>query len=461
MDRILRFPRLSFAISLLCSLCVSATLSTSAYAQADCARFAAVTGWTATFTLTGQAEGADPTGFPTTVQRSANGSLQFGPLDGSCTAQATADPSVIVNVNDRQVITSADGSITVVQTVTASGAVPGPRSQPATLSIDAVAGIYNLHTNVRPLVDATIVTDGDTTQTLAFWVPCVGGNLEDFDVPVRNVPLPASGTVLSGEAEYTAPADCSGDFVIPIQWSVSWTIQPTGTAPPPPPPPVAETVDDSCKVAGSAISVENQSLGEAVDIVGTPFRLHYQSDRVPGRAGLAWDASVQALGGWTLDVHHAYDPATNTLHLGDGTKRSSDALGTVSQVGGEYIIAAEDGDELYAFDGAGKHLRILDAVTGAARYSFAYDGEGRLTTVTDGDGDVTTIERDAAGAPVAVIGPFGQRTALARNPDGYLSEITNPAGEVVRAEYGGGGLLTAFTDPRGTPVATNSTRPAG
>src|SRR5262249_47562982 len=37
--------------------------------------------------------------------------------------------------------------------------------------------------------------------------------------------------------------------------------------------------------SGSIIQVENQTLGEAVDVVGTPFRLNYSSERVPGRAG--------------------------------------------------------------------------------------------------------------------------------------------------------------------------------
>jgi YD repeat-containing protein len=59
------------------------------------------------------------------------------------------------------------------------------------------------------------------------------------------------------------------------------------------------------------------------------------------------------------------------------------------------------------------------------------------------------VERDGAGAPAAIVGPFGQRTTLARTAEGYLSEIANPAGEAFRAEYTPGGLLTAYTDPRG------------
>ena len=46
----------------------------------------------------------------------------------------------------------------------------------------------------------------------------------------------------------------------------------------------ADDEDEMCPfpVKGSIIACENRTLGEAVDIVGTPFRLHYQSDRVPG-----------------------------------------------------------------------------------------------------------------------------------------------------------------------------------
>ncbi len=33
----------------------------------------------------------------------------------------------------------------------------------------------------------------------------------------------------------------------------------------------------------------------------------------------SWDARRLGLGGWTLDVHHAYDPGGRTLYLGDGT----------------------------------------------------------------------------------------------------------------------------------------------
>ena len=123
-------------------------------------------------------------------------------------------------------------------------------------------------------------------------------------------------------------------------------------------------------------------------------------------------------------------------------------MGEPIRVGDEYLIAAEDGGTIHAF-AAGRHLRTIDALTGALRYRFGHDGEGRLVTVDDGNGNITTIERGGNGAPLAIVAPFSQRTELARDADGYLNEITNSAGEAFRAEYAPGGLLTAFTDPRG------------
>ncbi len=116
--------------------------------------------------------------------------------------------------------------------------------------------------------------------------------------------------------------------------------------------------------------------------------------------------------------------------------------------GGIYIPSG-DGGEVYAFDASGRHLRTLDALTGALRWRFEYDEAKRLAAVIDGEGDTTRIERDAAGRPVAIVGPRGQRTALVQDGGGRLEAIADPAGNRWRMRYDGGGLLTAFTDPRG------------
>ena len=115
----------------------------------------------------------------------------------------------------------------------------------------------------------------------------------------------------------------------------------------------------------------------------------------------------------------------------------------------DIAIPSSDGNQLYRFDPSGRHLRTLDALTGAALYTFAYDPAGRLASVTDRDGLATRIERDVAGAPTAIVSPYGQRTTLMLNGDGYLSAIANPAGEAISFGYTSGGLLTNLTDPRG------------
>jgi RHS repeat-associated protein len=43
----------------------------------------------------------------------------------------------------------------------------------------------------------------------------------------------------------------------------------------------------------------------------------------------SWDAQAQGLGGWSLNIHHAYNPVTKVLHLGDGSRRSVDSLGQI------------------------------------------------------------------------------------------------------------------------------------
>lgn len=116
---------------------------------------------------------------------------------------------------------------------------------------------------------------------------------------------------------------------------------------------------------------------------------------------------------------------------------------------GELAAPSRDGEEVYVFDGEGRHLRTIDALTGALRWQFGYDA-GRLVAVTDGDHNVTTIERGAAGVPTAIVASGGQRTTLALDADGWLASIGAPGGITTAFDYHGtGGLLATTTGPRG------------
>jgi RHS repeat-associated protein len=114
----------------------------------------------------------------------------------------------------------------------------------------------------------------------------------------------------------------------------------------------------------------------------------------------------------------------------------------------DILLASEDGREVFLFNSTGRHLKTLEALTGALRYQFGYSLDGYLSSVTDGSGNVTSIERTGA-ILTAIVAPGGQRTALSAGPDGWLQSAANPANESHAMSYSGDGLLQTFTDPLG------------
>jgi RHS repeat-associated protein len=119
--------------------------------------------------------------------------------------------------------------------------------------------------------------------------------------------------------------------------------------------------------------------------------------------------------------------------------------------GTELFVVSSDGGERYRFTEDGRHLETRDTSTGAVVHTFAYDSANRLVSITDGDGNVTRVVRNGAGSPTTVVGPWGQRTSVGLDGNGFLQTLTNPNGEAVTVAYTGGssgGLLTSLTDPR-------------
>ncbi|HLK12957.1 MAG TPA: RHS repeat-associated core domain-containing protein [Candidatus Binatia bacterium] len=292
-------------------------------------------------------------------------------------------------------------------------------------------------------------------------------------------------------------------------------------------PDATDALQQPCLQGGSIIEAENQVLGEAIPIVGTPFTLNYRSDRVPGQAAkrtialsgaavpaslasiglhlavagqtvdqtfppgpnqqttFTWnrldgygrpvlggqtldvtidynypaiyqtpgpfpsafdqsggvtlganparqqvaisrhftttigegltDARTVGLGGWTLDVHHVFDPVARVLHEGGGSRRRAGSLArilTTTDVVGQSVITgvavAPDGSVYSASPHTDTVVRI------------APDGTQQIVAGTGVEG----FNGDGIPATQAELGdPFGIRLG----PDGslYISEESN------------------------------------
>jgi RHS repeat-associated protein len=122
---------------------------------------------------------------------------------------------------------------------------------------------------------------------------------------------------------------------------------------------------------------------------------------------------------------------------------------TPTLAAGDIAITSDDGSEFYIFDQGGHHLLTLNTLTGTTNWLFSYDTNNLVVTMQDANGLVTTIQRDSAGRPEAIIGPYGQATKLSLDANGFLASVTDPAGNVTSLGNSTGGLLQSITGPRG------------
>ena len=159
----------------------------------------------------------------------------------------------------------------------------------------------------------------------------------------------------------------------------------------------------------------------------------------PTTGGPALTTRLSAFFGLTIS-------ADNILHIGNRTNVLRMEKPLPGFDGDDKVIASEDGSELYQFDGAGRHLATIDPTTRVALQRFAYDAAGRLVGSTDANGNVTTINRAADGTPLDVVGPYGQRTILSTDANGYLSAIRSPGGETIRFTYDTLGMMRSRVD---------------
>jgi RHS repeat-associated protein len=133
-----------------------------------------------------------------------------------------------------------------------------------------------------------------------------------------------------------------------------------------------------------------------------------------------WDARAQGLAGWTLDVHHAYDPIGGVIYMGDGTRRGALTLGQT--------IRAFAGSGLQGFLGDG--LAAVDAkLNGPNGIAVASDGTVYIADTFNG--------RVRRVTPAGIISTVAGTGEFASGPDGGLASQTalnGPGGVAVAAD---------------------------
>ena len=205
--------------------------------------------------------------------------------------------------------------------------------------------------------------------------------------------------------------------------------------------PVSPLVLEECDPAG-LISCIRQSASLSIPINDTGLSLTYSSrwasSAVPG-----------GLGGWSINVVERYDRANHVLASADGTWRLVDAATLPS---GEQVIPSFNGATAYIFDSAGRHIRTVDGHLGSELIKIAYDPAGRLSQIdgsANGQPVHLSVQRDANGAPQALIGIDGATTQLALDGSGRLVAVTDPAGETTGIAWNSSGLVESTTGPTG------------
>jgi RHS repeat-associated protein len=448
-------------------LCMTVAVNNSAHAQGPLDPWANAAVTYGTITLQGTGNSSDGL-FTQIINQTMTAHVRLTGAAGNFVWSTDVDEkTALVSLNDAVSweCQTAQQSATVTDTWVAAG-----------------IGSVRAALDINPATNSYVFTfysyvNGTRTEFVPDATSCAGSTSDNLFINVstypqftsQDLPMPSSAPVLTGSLAFSGtPADVGQTLndVIPPQalnWTLTWNFSPVPD----------DTVENPCNSMGSTIGCQNQSLGEDIPISGTPFSLHYQSDRQLGHAAVDTLAmnDAQSLSGWTLSVHHVLEqqlinlfcidgsctPASfepKALYLGDGRMRSAAKVQAPVIVNSQIYVTSEDGGEIYVFDkSSNRHVKTLRPLAGAVVYSFGYDNAGQLISVTDAYNNVTMIIRDSNEHPTGIVSPYRQTTSLKVDGNGYLSQITDPAGNKVQLVHSTTGLLTSMTDANGNPYS--------
>jgi YD repeat-containing protein len=173
--------------------------------------------------------------------------------------------------------------------------------------------------------------------------------------------------VTDGERQKLAQLYCAGQSLwrVPLShlstYDHNYGVVPAAGSVPPSPPKArtgdGPKPDDPCRAGGSDIECQNQILGEVIGITGTPFSLHYASDRVPGHKG-----------GNTLDITLSGSTVPSVL------KRIELEINVAGRAFKQTFPAAPDQHHIFEWDGKDGYGRELGGKQPATiRIGYVYD----------------------------------------------------------------------------------------
>jgi RHS repeat-associated protein len=143
------------------------------------------------------------------------------------------------------------------------------------------------------------------------------------------------------------------------------------------------------------------------------------------------DARALGLGGWTLDVQHAYDPGGQTLHLGDGRRRGAAESSRLAQ------LTMESAGFGFSVDGVAVGADGAIYVPNTARHTIRrYTADGSSTDVV-GTG-IAGFNGDSSALQTRVNTPRG----LAPGPGGFVTvPVLNDQGQPIGSRQVGRAAL--------------------